>query len=314
MYNEELKKEYLSVRARNGEPVRLVFEAISKYEEAWQADICTRSKEEIQEIIDSVVGLRSSSFLQRVNILKDYVRWCIDRGVPGATDGMLYINQAGLGKIATQTVGSPLHLQRYLNQVFKPNTEGIDCIYKSYLWLAYSGMREPDIMLVESDCLDFDNMIIRFKDDEYPIYKEAIQPLKVCALSPTFVYEDDLKRKVYTRVDGNRLLRGYRATASYKTVRSEISRRIKAAIDSKKTNLSISHYRAWISGVFYRTYEAECAGLPANFLYVAQEHMAEKENPAIYDKVAWSAKRNYLANEYLRDYNRWKAVFYSNII
>lgn len=314
MYNEELKREYLTVKVQNKEPVRLVFEAISKYEEAWQADICTRSREEIQEIIDNVVGMRSNSFLQRVNILKDYVRWCIDMGVPGAADGMLYINQAGLGKIATQTVGSPLHLQRYLNQVFRPNTEGIDCIYKSYLWLAYSGMNESDIMLVESDCLDFDNMIVRFKDDEYPIYKEAVQPLKVCALSSTFIYEDDFRSKVYTRVEGSRLLRGYRSIASYKTMRSEISRRVKEAIDSKKTNLSISHYRAWISGVFYRTYEGECAGVPANFLYVAQEHMNDTRNPLVYDKITWSAKRNYLANEYLRDYNRWKAVFYSNII
>lgn len=312
MYNVKLKKEYLSIKAPNSKPSEFLFEAIAKYEEAWQADICTRSKEEIQGIIDNVVGMRSNSFLQRVNILKDYVRWCIDKGVPGATDGMLHINQAGLGKIATQTVGSPLHLQRYLNRVFKPNTDGIDCVYKSYLWLAYSGMRESDIMLVESDCLDFDKMIIRFKDDEYPIYKESLQPLKVCALSPTFVYEDDFRHKVYPRVEGNLLLRGYRATASYKTIRSELSRHIKAAVNSNQTNLSISHYRAWISGVFYRTYEGECAGIPAEFSYVAQEHMVNKEYE-MKDKGTWVAKRNQIADEYLRDYNRWKAVYYPNV-
>ncbi len=312
MYNEELKMRYLDVKNPNDAPTKLVFEAISKYEEAWHADICTRSKEDIQEIIDNIVGMRSSSFLQRVNILKDYVRWCLEQGVPGATDGMLHISQAGLGKIALQTVGSPLHLKRYLNCLFKPDSEGVDCIYKSYLWLAYSGMRESDITKVETNCVDFDKMIIKFNGDEYPIYKESIQPLEVCAQSPTLVYEDDIRYKIYQRVEGNLLLRGYRAVPSYKTIRSELSRHIKRAIESNKTKQSISYFRAWISGVFYRTYEAECAGIPPDFSYVAQEHMINKEY-AINEEAKWIAKRSSLAKGYLSDYNRWKAVYYANV-
>lgn len=314
MYNEFLKNQYISERNYNSKQAERLFEATAKYEETTQTDLCALGKEEIQNVVDNVVGMRLRSIPVRLNILKDYAQWCIDHHIKGATDNVFKINQLGLGKIMQQTVGSPLHLERYLNCVFRPDSdETIDCVYKSYLWLAYSGMSEHDIMLVESNNVDFQNMIVRFGDDAYPIYKGAISPLKVCASSQTFAYIDDTRYKRYQRVNGDLLLRGYRSNPTYKTIRSELSRHAKSAVDSNKTKQSISYFRAWISGVFYRMYEGECAGIPVNFKYIADEYMRGKEY-ALKNDCDWTSKRNQVAKEFLDDYERWKTVHYANVI
>lgn len=312
MYNENVKREYLKSK-ENPLPYEYVFEAISKYEEEWQADICTRSEEDIQMIIDDIVGLRAISRV-RVSLLKDYVQWCIENGVPGACNGMLTVNKLGVSKILSQMVSSPSHLQKYLNSLFVP--EGsctVDCIYRCYLWLAYGGMSESDIMLVKTTDVDFDNMVVRFNGVEYPIYQEAYITLKICAESRIFIYINPKGGKdiIYTRMPGNMLLRGYKAAASYKTIRSEISRHSKDAIISGKTKQSVSYFRAWLSGIFYRMYEAELQGMPVNFTYTAERFM-EGKNFSLSGRNTLNGKRNQIAKEYLADYQRWKSAYYSD--
>lgn len=312
MYNENVKREYLKSK-ENPLPYEYVFEAISKYEEEWQADICTRSEEDIQMIIDDIVGLRAISKV-RVSILKDYVQWCIENGIPGACNGMLTVNKLGVSKILSQMVSSPSHLQKYLNSLFVP--EGsctVDCIYRCYLWLAYGGMSESDIMLVKTTDVDFDNMVVRFNGVEYPIYQEAYITLKICAESRIFIYINPKGGKdiIYARMPGNMLLRGYKAAASYKTIRSEISRHSKDAIISGKTKQSVSYFRAWLSGIFYRMYEAELQGMPVDFTYTAERFMKGK-NFSLSGRNTLNGKRNQIAKEYLADYQRWKTAYYSN--
>lgn len=311
MYNEGVKREFLKSKAENSSPYEYVFEAISKYEEKWQADICTRSEEDIQMIIDDIVGLRVISTV-RVRMLKEYVQWCIDNNIPGACSGMLTVNKFGISKILSQMVSSPQHLQKYLNALFEPEVGcTVDCIYRCYLWLAYGGMPESDIMLVKTTDVDFDNMVVRFNGVEYPIYQEAYFTLKICADSRIFVYINPKggKDTIYTRVPGNKLLRGYKADPSYKTIRSEISRHSKDATISGKTKQSVSYFRAWLSGVFYRMYESELQGMPANFDYTAERYM-EGKTFALSGRNTLNGKRNQISKEYLADYQRWKSAYY----
>lgn len=293
-----------------------LFEAVSKYEEAWRADICTRSTEDIQGIIDDIVGLRVKSMTLRVNILKDYTRWCIKNNISGATDGMLQIHELGLSKVATRTVANPLHLQRYLNSIFDPEEkQSVDCTYRCYLWLAFGGMTEDDIMLVRSENVDFTDMVVQFSNRKYPIYREALTAFKICATSATLNYVNPKgKTIIYNRVDGDLLLRGYKALPSYKTIRSELSHHSHDAIESGKTTQSISYYRAWLSGIFYRMFEWECMGNQVDFMSTAGEYMKGRVFKLDSGRNTLEAKQRQIAKDYLNDYERWKKVYHPNLI
>ena len=111
MYNEGLKINFIrnytqSINTAN--VATTVFTAFEPHEEAWGADLCTKSTEELQPVIDEIVGLRSKSQWMSLTILKEYVKWCITMNVPGACDGMLRITAVGLDKVRKQMVTSPL--------------------------------------------------------------------------------------------------------------------------------------------------------------------------------------------------------------
>ena len=85
MYNNELKTRFIrdytqSINTAN--VATTVFTAMEPFEEAWQADLCTKTAEELQPVIDKVVALRFRSQWMSLNILKEYVRWCMAMRVP----------------------------------------------------------------------------------------------------------------------------------------------------------------------------------------------------------------------------------------
>ena len=133
MYNAELKSRFVKDYTKSINTANVattVFEAFEPYETSWNADLCTRDREELQPAIDEILALRSRSQWMSLTILKEYVKWCIAMKVPDACDGMLNIEAAGLAKVRRQMVSSPLHLQRVLDEVFdKESEETIDVIW-----------------------------------------------------------------------------------------------------------------------------------------------------------------------------------------
>ena len=134
MYNDELKARFIkdytqSINTAN--VATTIFTAIAPFEKEWQADLCTKTAEELQPVIDKVVALRFRSQWMSLNILKEYVRWCMSMRVPDVCDGMLHITVAGLDKVKRQMVSSPLHLQQYLDAVFqKESAQMLDNLYR----------------------------------------------------------------------------------------------------------------------------------------------------------------------------------------
>ena len=120
MYNAELKSRFVKDYTKSINTANVattVFEAFEPYEVSWNADLCTKSKEELQPAIDEILALRARSQWMSLTILKEYVKWCIAMKVPNACDGMLGIETAGLSKVKRQMISSPLHLQRVLDEV-----------------------------------------------------------------------------------------------------------------------------------------------------------------------------------------------------
>lgn len=317
MYNESLKakfiEEYTKSMSRYDVCVK-AFNAIEPYENDWGADFCTRTSEELAPVIEQLVGFRVRSRWQRIIIFKKYVSWCIASGVEGACDGMLHVDNVGLSKIRSQTIFNPMELQRYLNAICEPESEQtIDNIYRCFYWLAFAGMDEEDILKVRCADVDFQNMVVHFDDDEYEIYRDAIPAFRNAATLTEFVYKHPNyppdKRVIRNRAPGNTLIRGIRSAVSVKSLRVELSRRSKKCIDDGLTEKQLSYYRVWLSGLFYRVYQGELAGIPVDFSSAAVRFMDGKIYKLDSGRNTPEAKKRAVMNDYLQDYERWKAAF-----
>ena len=314
MFNSELKtrfvREYTS-SVSTAKVCETIFNQFEPYECVWNADLCTRSAEDLQPIIDTIVGFRVRSKWMRIIVLKDYVKWCINvANVPGACDGMLQINTIGLDKVKQQTIASPLHLQKYLDQICSPESDkSTDSIYRCFYWLAYGGVAEEEILSSKCADVDFTNMVVHYKDTEIPIYREAISAFKNCVELDQFVYNHPNYSKTVwkERVDGDTLVRGIRSNLSIYSLRVEISRRAKN--NEEKTGLRLSYFRTWISGVFYRMYERELIGEKPDFNAVAAQQMVGKTYKLDSGRNTPEAKKRQLARDYMDDYERWKLAF-----
>lgn len=315
MYNEGLKTKFVRGYTNSistAEVCQTIFNAFEQYEIEWGADLCTRSTEELQPVVGGLVGFRARSKWMRLIILKDYVKWCIGMKVPGACDGMLKIETVGLEKVKHQTVASPLHLQRYLDSICEPESEETtDNIYRCFYWLAYGGVAEEDILSIKCSDVDLNNMVVRYNDTEVPIYREALPAFKNCVKLTQFVYKHpNYDKLVYKdRADGDTLVRGIRSAPSIKAMRVELSRRSKAKMDEGKTDLKLSYFRVWISGLFYRMYERERAGMPVDFSAAAAQFMEGKTYKLDRGRNTPEAKKRQLTRDYLEDYERWKLAF-----
>lgn len=314
MYNESLKSSFIADYTKSlstAQHAQVVFDAFAPSEEMWGADLCTRTAEELQPVVNSVAGLRAKSRWMALTILKEYVKWCLAMKVPGAIDGMLKIEVVGLDKVRSQMVSGPMHLQQYLNAVFEPEAEEtIDNIYRCFFWLAFAGIdEEEDIFLVTKDDVDFENMVIRYGFTEYPIYREAIPAIRNAMTLTSFAYKHPSYSKVIKRdrVIGVTLMRGIKADSKILTLRSTLSKRARLAYKEGRTPLQLSYYRVWISGLFYRMYENERAGGAVSFAEEAQRYVSKR----VYhnEHRPLSTQQNIVARDYMDDYQRWKLAF-----
>jgi hypothetical protein len=318
MYNEEMKVRFILGYTKGQSTIKLahnVFKAIEPFEEdVWEADVCTRSAKELQPVVDQILGLRKRSASWILAILRAYAKWCILSKYPGACDGIMHVETLGLDKVRRQMVSSPLHLQKYFDEVFdKESEETIDNIYRCFLWMGYSGMSEEDAMCVKATSVDMAALKITSGDSEFPIYREAIQAFKNAVELTSFLYKNpNYKEKKHirrNRIEGDMIMRRVTAGTHLMTVRSTLSKRLTAAQKNGQTEQKLSFYRAWLSGLFYRMAERERAGIPADFGEIVAREMEQKPSP-VTGGLSTQAKQNERAKDYLEDYQRWKLAFF----
>lgn len=314
MYNEEQKTRFIRAYTNSINTANVaatVFNNLEEHEHKWGADMCTRRADELQPVIDDILGLRSKSRWMTLSILKEYVKWCLAMRVPDVCDGMLYIEIPGIDKVRRQMVASPLHLQRYLDQVFDSESEEtIDNIYRCYYWMAYGGIREEDTLSISMSDVDMEQMLIHYHNTSVPIYREAIPAFKNALQLNSFVYlhPNYAKSIRRDRVSGNELMRGVRATTKTMTIRSTFSSRSSDAIKAGKTEQQLSFHRISLSGLFYRIYERERAGVPVDFSDAAVRFMEGKKY-FFGGREKLVHRQNKIERDYMEDYQRWKLAF-----
>ena len=317
MYNEKLKhqfmKEQMEATPWKMNLCELIFNSTQEYEEEWDADLCTKSAEELQPMLSQITGFRARSKWSRLIILKDYVKWCIEMGVDGACPGMLEVQTVGLDKVKQQTVANPKHLQGYLDAICEPaDKKATDNIYRCYYWLAYAGMAEEDILNVKCSDVDFAKLRVNYESryTVVPIYPESLDAFHNCAELNQFLFvHPNYSKEIWkARAEGDTLIRGIKSVPTLKALRVELSRRSKQ--NSDKTPLKLSYFRVWISGVFYRMYEQEIIGVPPDFNAIAYQQMEGKTYKLDSGRNTMEAKRRQLVRDYEEDYERWKLAWF----
>lgn len=157
----------------------------------------------------------------------------------------------------------------YLDKAFvNESQETIDNIYRCYYWMGYGGISEEDTLFIKNSDVDLSKMLIHYKDTSVPVY----------------------------------------AATKTMTIRSTLSHRSADAIKTGKTEQQLSFHRIWLSGLFYRVYERERAGVPANFSDAAVSFM-EGRTYLLNGREKIEHKKNRIERDYMEDYQRWKLAF-----
>lgn len=316
MYNEEQKRAFIKETITNDysrQRAVSLFRATAPYEREWGADLSTKTAEELSPMIEQVCGLRVRSKYTKVSVLRSYMRWCVSKGFEDAHELGDGINYLDTSRNKTDLIRGPEHLQQLLNQVFDPESEEtFDNVYRCYLWMAYGGMQEETAFSLTTDDIDFMYMEARKGDEVAILYRQGLPSVRNCVTLNSFQY----KNKTYTktgsirrdRIPGNRLLRGIRNDQTMMNFRSQYSRK-RASLRANGVDTSaITYDRVWLSGMFYRIYEGEQAGIKPDFRSIVMSDSAWQQTVRKSPSYTTHHTISQLANDLQLDYARWKLV------
>lgn len=334
MYNEELKTRFIAEYAggllTTGRLADMLFRRLGKYENVWQADVCTRTVEQLQPAIDEIAAVRGRDRWVYATILAEYAKWCMAMGVPGACDGLMHVSvdAAGENAMRHQTVSSPEHLQRVLDDIMDPESEEtVDLIYRGFCWLTYGGMPHECIYTATAQDVDFARMQVRYRlpsieDDTVEIerfarlYRESLVSIGAAATLSSFIYRHPLyEPSRRERYPGDELLRGFKAPPGANTLDVLINRRNASALKEGRTDVRISYQRLRLSGVFYRTYEIERKTGQILFedeissTLIRLDSTNENGSGSASSQKYIKTRQAQIRNSYYDDYLMWKKVF-----
>jgi len=306
MYNQEQKLAFIEecAKTESGKKrCREVFEVFSKYEERWSADLSTRDAKELSAILKDMAGIRGKSQYNYVSFVRKYLRWC---GYEGTAKE---ISIDTTENVTAALVKDPKQFQECLDQMFEPeNKQRVDLIYRCYLWLGYMGIQEGDTLSITTDDVDLDRNIVTVGEEEFMIPQQAARVFESCATLTQFKYHHPRNVNEETdrdRVPGKLLLRGYRTSQDESINIFGFRVYVSKATKAHNMDVSLSYFRAWLSGLFYRAYQKELAGEEVSFRDVKFQQYRRQET----NRVPPTDKAVRVAKGYADDYNRWKKAY-----
>lgn len=312
-----------------------VLTAMHPYELDWGTDFSEQPADVLQKAVNDIIGIRQQSGEHVLKVLQEYVRWRKEIEPDSTGDGIFDVYIDTVNKMRERMVSSPLHLQRIMDDVFdKTRENSSDCVYRAFLWMGFSGIRADDTICVTSDEVDLQLMEIRHNGETYPIYRESVPVfIRVCTLTE-FTDHKMIRGKstpcVTERAPGNTIMRMSENFLSRQgsrdplrsTIRPRLARKLSDAQrrndernPNEKLNLNydISFDRVYLSGVFYRMYEAERAGAVPDFTEQAEMQIrSRKANGKTYKESPHNNERKVvlrIARELAADYEAWKKAF-----
>ena len=319
MYNEEQKRAFIDetiVNESSRTAAENIFMTIAQYEEQWGMDIAAKPASELDSVLDEVCGIRTRSRYSKLSIIANYRKWCMARHIPGAHGDTPNVGDIGNSKIKSSLVRNPAHLQQYLDLAFdKEEEQTQDNVYRCFFWMAYGGMSEGAIHSLLTSDVNFNVLEASHGEETAILYRQGLKSITNCVRLTAFLYKNEAyvnKGAIWrNRSPGNLLLRGIRASCSIDNFRTQLSRKLKAVKERGISVDPLTYSRVWLSGVFYRIYEAEQAGIEPDFIQIAIHSPSGQKVIAGESKADPKTALTNIAKDFRTDYNRWKFIMKS---
>ena len=248
MFNPETKQRFISEFTNKIAYKRVcesLFNATSKFESELNKDICAMNAEELTPIAESMETVRLGNSRLRMSVLKAYIKWCIENDIDGACDAINSIETSNIKKVRSRMIASPLHLQEYMNLSMMPESSlDPSNIYRCIIWMAYAGISIDDVGFVTVKDVRLNDMMIRFREKNYPIYRDGFEAFQICVTSSQFIYRNpgySIGYMIRDRVQGDVLIRGIIGTPSRNTIMSGISRIANSAVSTGETEAKLTY-------------------------------------------------------------------------
>lgn len=317
MYNQEIKsrfiKEYTAgMTSEQTMSVNAILRRIEGLEKGWGADICTRRTEELQERMNWLCKRYVNRNFSMVSVLQDYVKWCIKNDIDGACDGMLHVVDQTAEDARRTMFRGPAELKEYLDIVYDPvDKETIDITYRTLYWLAFCGIPKDGALSVRTRDVDLRRKVIVFDGRIFQIYDEGYPAIELAVNLKSFAYFHPNYKEVIRRdrSGGNSIVRGIKGSLTLPKIRAHTQVKCRAAIADGRVRVESSYHRTFLSGVFYRAYQMEQAGVEPDFAQVALDTFKYHSCDVVIEKHGLTSAINALEASYAKNYRCWKAAF-----
>lgn len=278
MYQIAQKKAfYRTLCEEDRNLAKTMFKKSEQYEVELGVDLADFTAYQFAQFLKDT-GVKFTTQRAWYNMLLRYVKWAIENNKTNQVALFCPVakykqTQKHNTFVADNMVSGPVHLQQILDKVYVPVVEN-DCnkntvatIRRAMIWLMFSGIGINDTNSITADNVDFEKRRIILNGEEYHIYEEAMPALRVACNATQLLafYGNDMYRVNQRSTMSKSIIRYSSNIAETRMANGTWSLIIDEFSASGVSSIPATNLIA--SGVFYRLYERETAGIPEKDLW-----------------------------------------------
>lgn len=244
-----------------------------------------------------------------MEVLRRYGKWNVEHHLWTASFELRQLEDPVRIRYRYQFVSSPAHLKLYLDDLFPldPEYATLNDVYQSFFWLGFSGLPEDEAWNLTTDRMDFSTMTVKTDGGVYPLYAEAVPPLRNAVYSTSMRINHPGYKTVSMRdrVREDRVLRCFRVLA-FHDFRNSITIGMKKRHQGDFLTPYLNYRNVLYSGVFYRTLLQEMSGARLDYDEIAvSAYLTDQSVNGSRTSSNFQTKRKNV----MRDYGEWKDIF-----
>lgn len=306
-YNNEVKQKYLaeSTNATLLKSSSDLFAMTKEWEVQKQKELSEWERSELIDFLNRATGIAVYLFQRTViSPLSRYLQWTNNDFMPIHASELNFTEA-----YRSETLSSPRHLAQVLDQILDPVSHAtFNVLRRCVMWLWYMGISVEDILVIDESWVDISQGKIEIRDIVYPIPQEALPAFKaLLQLECFYIYRSPKpggSPVVQRRKPGTLLVRDC-LTSKAKPQKIAGIAAVQIYTEAQKKGVYWPGLIALRrSGVFYRLYQLEKAGIAPNFRLATTEIRGVPPSKARADYI--KAVSNYTKIEY----ETWKNAFY----
>ncbi len=313
MHNPERKQLFMDQCSESEATKRWYknwFSRTAEFEEEYGKDLCAFSVDEMQSVVDNLLGVQTEGRNHTLRNLRSYLAWARVKYADESLDSILHVDTSGIDVMRRNMIGSPQDLQDYLDAVFPSvNSQTVGNVYRCWCWMAFCGVDKEDTITVMDSDVDLSGSTFTAVGKKYALSgfsKPAFSKLKQSDVF--YISRKSAKGLIYSstraRANGAQFLRTFSGDSTLISLTTALSIAERKATEINPDIKSLDYRKIWTSGEFYYIYINEMRGITPSFDRIVDKKVAGRDEHRMADKRSQCKK---YAQE---DYNRWKAAFF----